>query len=230
MIHDIKFDFILYFIFDILCLTYYIVSAILVEYIFNEREFNKMNQREEQKKQRKQEILVAGLDLFVRKGYTATKIADIAEAANMSVGLLFHYFTSKENLYEELVRIGLSGTQNVMNCDTSNPLTFFEQAASTIFEGMKADPFVTKMFVLMGQATLNAAPRAVKDLVTQVNNITLCVPLIEAGQKLGVIKEGHPLSLSTAFWCSIQGIAEALAVHPDTPCPEADWIVDIIRK
>lgn len=189
-----------------------------------------MKKREEQKEERKNAILFAGLDLFVRRGYNATKISDIAAEVNMSVGLLFHYFASKEKLYEELIRLGLSGPQQVMDLDQTKPLEFFEQAARTIFSYMK-NPFVTKMFVLMGQAQMNeAAPAVVKELVSQVNNITKCIPLIEAGQKLGVIKEGNPLSLSTAFWCSFQGIAEELAVHPDIPIPEADWVVDIIRK
>jgi len=191
----------------------------------------KLSTREEQKEQRKQAILEAGLNLFVRMGYNATKISDIAKEVNMSVGLLFHYFESKEKLYEELVRIGLSGTQMVMEYDKDNPLLFFEKTVSGIFKYIKENPTVAKMFVLMGQANHNeATPQIVKDLVSQVNNITLSVPLIEAGQRLQSIKEGNPLSLSTAFWCSIQGIAEELALHPDTPCPDSDWIVDILRK
>ena len=189
-----------------------------------------MKKREEQKAERKQARLNAGLDLFVRRGYNATKISDIAEEVNMSVGLLFHYFKSKEKLYEELIQIGLSGTKQVMELDTSSPIEFFEQAVSQIFHYMK-DPFVTKMFVLMAQATMNdAAPPAVKELVTQVNSIQASVPLIEAGQKLGVIREGNPYALSIAFWCSIQGIAEEMALNPDAPFPEPGWIVDIIRK
>ena len=69
-----------------------------------------METRKEQKEKRRQEILLAGLDLFVAKGYAATKITDIAKRANMSTGLLFHYFESKEKLYEELVTRGLRGT------------------------------------------------------------------------------------------------------------------------
>lgn len=190
-----------------------------------------LNKRDEQKEQRKQEILNAGLDLFVRKGYNATKISDIAKEVNMSVGLMFHYFSSKEKLYEELVKIGLSGTNMVMEYTKDNPLLFFEKAVSAIFMYMKENPTVSKMFVLMGQAQHNeGAPQSVKDIVSQVNSIKMSVPLIEEGQKIGSIKEGNPLSLSTAFWCSIQGIAEELSLHPDTPYPDPDWIVDILRK
>jgi len=194
-------------------------------------DLTKVSTREEQKEQRKQAILEAGLKLFVRNGYNATKISDIAKEVNMSVGLLFHYFESKEKLYEELVRIGLSGTQMAMDYNKDNPLLFFEKTASGIFKYIKENPTIARMFVLMGQANHNeAAPQIIKDLMSQVNNITLSVPLIEAGQKIGSIKEGNPLSLSTAFWCSIQGIAEELAMHTDTPCPDSDWIVDILRK
>ena len=38
-----------------------------------------MNKREEQKARRRVEILRVGLDLFLRKGYNATKITDIAK-------------------------------------------------------------------------------------------------------------------------------------------------------
>ena len=68
-----------------------------------------MGIREEQREKRREEILAAGLDLFIRKGYVATKISDIAAQVGMSVGLLFHYFQSKENLYEELIKYGIQG-------------------------------------------------------------------------------------------------------------------------
>jgi AcrR family transcriptional regulator len=189
-----------------------------------------MSSREEQKADRRVAIMKAGLDLFVRKGYSATKISDIAREAKMSVGLLFHYFESKEKLYEELVRSGLAGTQSFMEFDREHPLEFFEETARIIFGYMK-EKTVTQMFVLMGQALISeATPQSVKEIVSQVNNIEASVPLIEAGQKLGLIREGDPLALSIAFWESIQGIAEGLAGNPDLPCPDPSWIVDIIRK
>lgn len=69
-----------------------------------------MRTRKEQKEQRRQEIINAALELFVSKGYAATKITDIAKKTNMSTGLMFHYFESKEQLYEALVQMGLEGT------------------------------------------------------------------------------------------------------------------------
>ncbi|MBZ9633402.1 TetR/AcrR family transcriptional regulator [Clostridium sp. FP1] len=190
-----------------------------------------LNKRQEQKEQRRKKILSVSLDLFIRKGYNATKISDIAEKAGMSMGLFFNYFESKERVYEELVGIGLTGTKRSIEFDQENPLAFFETAASMVFTMLEENPDSAKIFVLMAQAQHNEyAPQSVKEMLLKVDNIQLSISLIKAGQENRTIREGNPEALSTAFWCSIKGIAEQLALYPNTPPAEANWIVDILRK
>ncbi|HEX2947058.1 MAG TPA: hypothetical protein VHT96_14015 [Clostridia bacterium] len=69
-----------------------------------------------------------------------------------------------------------------------------------------------------------------KDKVSQVNIIASSIPLIEAGQKNKTIRNGSPHALAIAYWTAIQGIAEEIALQPDSPCPESEWIVDILRR
>ncbi len=190
-----------------------------------------MGIRDEQKEKRRQEILVAALDLFIRNGYAATKVSDIARQVGMSAGLLFHYFESKEALYEELIRMGVAGPMGMMESPESDPLRFFERVTEQILEHLRTQPFVAKMFVLMGQAMYNeAAPQRVKDLLKGFDIYTPSIRLIRQGQGSGTIREGDPGALAIAFWCAIQGIAEQMAVKPDMPCPESSWIIDIIRR
>jgi len=187
--------------------------------------------REEQKEKRYTEILAAGLELFIRKGYASTKISDIAEYVGMSVGLLFHYFKSKENLYEELIKYGISGPMSTMAPTDKEPLVFFEDTAKQIFQYMQTQPFTAKMFVLMSQAFYNeAAPQSVKDMLQDFDIYTPTTLLIQKGQENGTIRGGNPYALAIAYWCAIQGIAEQMAMNPDFPCPESDWIVDILRR
>ena len=189
-----------------------------------------MPTRQEQKEQRRQEIMYAALDLFVKRGYAATKIADIAKAASMSVGLLFHYFESKEKLYEELVKMGLQGTAYPGAQKCEHAIEFFLQFAEQLFTYMRQQPYVAKMFVLMADAQRSeGTPEHIRELAMQVNTIEQFVPIVEWGQKEGSIKQGDALALSSAFWCSIQGIAEQYAAHPDMGLPDAQWIVDIVR-
>lgn len=190
-----------------------------------------MTTRIEQKEKRRKEILEIGLDLFINRGYAATKIGDIAKRANMSMGLLFHYFKSKEHLYEELIRIGVSGPELVMSGDKSDPLAFFERTAEQIFKYATDYPATAKMFVLMKQAMYNeAAPDSVKEMLKEVSTITETSALMKTGQQNGTIREGSPTALSLAYWAAIQGVCEELALNPGAPCPESDWIVDIIRR
>ena len=190
-----------------------------------------MGTRDEQREKRRKEILRAGLDLFISKGYAATKIKDIAEAVGMSVGLLFHYFGSKEALYEELIRYGISGPAGTMAQSNMEPLAFFELAAGQIIKYIKDEPFVAKMFVLMNQTYYSdSVPQGVKELLKDFDIYTPTVLLIKKGQTNGSIREGDPMALSIAYWCAIQGIAEQYAQNPGYPLPESNWIVDIIRR
>lgn len=190
-----------------------------------------MGIREKQKEKRREDILIAALDLFIRKGYSATKISDIAERVGMSAGLMFHYFKSKENLYEELIKYGISGPMKTMAQTSKEPIVFFEDAAEQIFEFLKTQPFFAKMFVLMSQANYNeAAPQSVKDMLQGFDIYTPTAMLIQKGQADGTIRDGEPYALAIAYWCAIQGIAEQIAVNPNFPCPESGWIVDILRR
>lgn len=49
--------------------------------------------------ERKQEIVEAALDLFIKKGYDNTTIQDIAEKLHIAQGLCYRYFKSKQELF-----------------------------------------------------------------------------------------------------------------------------------
>ena len=187
--------------------------------------------RQEQRERRREEILRAALRLFVRKGYAATKVSDIAEAVGMSTGLMFHYFESKEALYEALVEVGVDGPMAMVGDSEGDAIAFFEGAAASILAFLREDPFMADMFVLMGNALMDdAIPERAKELLAGFDMNTPTAEMVRRGQREGTVRAGDPTALSIAFWAAIQGIAEELAVYPDMPCPEPEWIVDIVRK
>jgi len=59
---------------------------------------------ERRKDARPQELLAAALDLFVEKGFAATRLDDVAARAGVSKGTLYLYFTNKEELFKAVVR------------------------------------------------------------------------------------------------------------------------------
>ncbi len=65
--------------------------------------------RERRKDARPGELLDAALDLFVEKGFAATRAEEVAARAGVSKGTLFLYFQSKEDLFKAVVRENISG-------------------------------------------------------------------------------------------------------------------------
>jgi AcrR family transcriptional regulator len=64
-------------------------------------------QFQEIRETRKLQIMKAALELFAREGYHSSSIARIAEYAGISKGLLYNYFTSKENLLDSIMAHGI---------------------------------------------------------------------------------------------------------------------------
>ena len=64
--------------------------------------------RERRKDARPRELLAAALDLFVEKGFAATRAEEVAQRAGVSKGTLFLYFASKEELFKAVVRDNIS--------------------------------------------------------------------------------------------------------------------------
>ena len=57
--------------------------------------------------ERRQAIVAAGLDEFVARGFTATRLDDVAKRAGVAKGTIYLHFKDKEALFQELVRTAL---------------------------------------------------------------------------------------------------------------------------
>jgi len=80
--------------------------------------------------ERPSHILSAALECFVEKGFTATRLDDVAQRAGVSKGTLYLYFDSKEALLEAVVR--------------ENVVPFIERAEQRVdeFQGSSRDLLV----------------------------------------------------------------------------------------
>jgi AcrR family transcriptional regulator len=67
---------------------------------------------ERRKDARPQELLAAALDLFVERGYAATRLDDVAARGGVSKGTLYLYFDNKEELFKAVVRENLVSVLN----------------------------------------------------------------------------------------------------------------------
>jgi TetR/AcrR family transcriptional regulator len=82
--------------------------------------------RQRRKDARPQELLDAALDLFVERGFAATRSEDVAVRAGVSKGTLYLYYPSKEELLKEVIRHHVinpiaEGVEIIRSFDGSTP-------------------------------------------------------------------------------------------------------------
>ena len=62
-------------------------------------------QKQLQSERTRQRIIQAAAELFVRKGFNGTSIADIAQAVDLTKGALYHHFESKDKIFFAVVEM-----------------------------------------------------------------------------------------------------------------------------
>lgn len=112
---------------------------------------------DEEKSQRRDEIVAAAKEVFARKGFHATTIADIAKQAGLAYGLIYWYFESKDALFhalmaveEEALRTHLAGALHAVGppAGAGGDVPFrawLEASAQATFEFFEADKATVKL-------------------------------------------------------------------------------------
>lgn len=91
-----------------------------------------------EKKTAKENIMFVAMDLFAQNGYHRTPTVTICEKANISTGLLFYHFGSKEGLLESIVEMLLSKLDDIFNLeDYSDPNKMLEAIIDGFYESLK---------------------------------------------------------------------------------------------
>jgi TetR/AcrR family transcriptional regulator, cholesterol catabolism regulator len=79
---------------------------------------------------RRQRLMDAAVLLFSEKGYHATSVADIVRHEQVGKGLFYWYFSSKDELFSEILRQGLAGLRRAQAeaiAGASDPLSRIER-------------------------------------------------------------------------------------------------------
>lgn len=98
-------------------------------------------QNEEIRQQSIQKILDAAYILIAQNGYESTSISQIAKKAGISKGLLYNYFSSKEEMLSVLVNNAMNeGDAMLSEIDSSNPKETLRALLNWYFDDLTARP------------------------------------------------------------------------------------------
>ena len=186
------------------------------------------------KDERHEAILAAARTVFARKGLAAAKISDVATAAGLSHGLVYHYFASKEAMYAELIeRLFARATLDLGRLERKrgSPLgrlrAFIEQRC----ERLRDEP---DMFWLVLQAFLHpeALPASTRSALQAfgARGRLVMTKTIRDGQSRGEFVAGDPAELCTALFALLHGLALSQSIDVNGPrvMPHVDLILGLI--
>ena len=133
--------------------------------------------RERRKEARPGELLDAALDLFVEKGFAATRAEEVAARAGVSKGTLFLYFQSKEELFKAVISENIAGRFTEWNAEFA------------AFDGSSADMLLYAMNMWWERIGATRASGITKLIISEAHNF----PEVTAFYQTEVIQPGQAL-------------------------------------
>src|SRR6478752_2623262 len=88
---------------------------------------------------RRDELLSIAAGLFAEKGFKNTTVRDIADAAGILSGSLYHHFDSKESMVDEILQTfqaELFAAYDAVLASSDDPRTKIERAVRLSFEAI----------------------------------------------------------------------------------------------
>ncbi len=183
---------------------------------------------------RKVSILVSAAHVFARKGYSDTRIADIAQAAGMSQGLIYRYFEGKDQVFAALVEQFTVGAREGSRMCLNRPGTAWDKLYCLTSQILPFQFEQPEMSLVTLQAQSNeAVPKPVREMALQHSKLFLAMvrQLIVEGQEAGQIVRREPDQLAILYLSTLQGLAMG-AAHLDHSLftyPDVDTFLGLFK-
>ncbi len=194
------------------------------------------------KEARKKEIALSGLKVFCEKGYDGATVDDIVKKANCSHGLFYHYFKSKKEIFDEVIKIHHESKNDdlfKLLQQTPSYIDKLRLIVSHLFTELVGDEtfayyyyfFISQKFTLKEKGI---RPPRKKDAPPPP--IFVMEEFFEKGQKAGEFSDKYSAKDCARMFLAItQGSALGYVVAPKEiqqkmKLPNVDFIIDVFKK
>lgn len=167
---------------------------------------------------KRRQILDAAIRVFARQGFHSTRVADIADEAGVAYGLVYHYFSSKEEVLNELFSerwsLLLAAIEEADASDDLTPRAKLEAVAGFIVDSYRHDPELMKVIIVEVTRAANSFGRThLAEIRRAYESIA---KIVSEGQEEGVFRRDiDPTFASMSFYGAIEQLLSG-------------WIFDLI--
>jgi AcrR family transcriptional regulator len=183
--------------------------------------------------ERRRHILDVSVLVFARQGLAATKIADIAAAGEMSQGLIYRYFTSKEEIYAAVLERAMQSTlktgREALERE-GTPLEKLRWLLQYVISGLwsRSEFALVVQDMLMNQTM----PQEIRTpaLEQAIAFQQIIYRLIAEAQAAGQASSStDPVMLTMLVGACIQGLTTQKMYLPDAPAPDPEIILRMLK-
>ncbi len=144
----------------------------------------------ENEPEKRRAILHAAVRVFAEKGYHGCRIADVARAAGVAYGLVYHYFRNKEELLESVFAEQWAILIHALRAIDEGPGTPGEKIAGVfgfVFDVYKTAPAAVRVLILEVTRTPHSL-RAGSTRETFEQAVRLVADVVRQGQAQGEMR------------------------------------------
>ncbi|HPW69744.1 MAG: TetR/AcrR family transcriptional regulator [Desulfomonilia bacterium] len=155
----------------------------------------------------KQDMIIdAALEVFREKGYANARMADIARRAGVSYGLVYHYFGSKEVLFNLIVGTWWNDLYAMMEREKASNADFRQKLVHIITFFL--DTYIQRpnlISIFVSEVCRSSVYHTEEGLAKFLKFFSLCEEIMLEGRHKGILrKEISPHHLTYIFYGAIE--------------------------
>jgi AcrR family transcriptional regulator len=180
----------------------------------------------------RQHILDTAAEVFALKGLANTKISDLAEAAGVSQGLLYRYFTDKDDVFVALLERVVDGINDIARIcigQAGTPLKKLHLLTEQVLQGMSEG----RAYLQLISQAMALSGRAHETIWKLEKLVIILRELIVEGQTVGEIAKRDPDQLVILYLGCLYGLTAGKGFSIpwlDEHFPVADAVIQILKS
>lgn len=191
-----------------------------------------MEQNEELRRQRRQQIIAAAFIVYNEKGLRAMEMGDVARQAAVGRGTVYHYYKNKQELLQDVfqslladTRANAAATLNSTQAPLLRLKAFFRRELAAHFEEPLRQRFFKSFFEDVQEVFGPQAPAVLAAF--EADNYQPLLAAFKAAIADGSIRPMDVERLTHLFWGAFIGLPAFVPAAAYQSAPE-DWLEDAL--
>ncbi|WP_223069427.1 TetR/AcrR family transcriptional regulator [Paenibacillus caui] len=181
------------------------------------------------KLKKRQEILASALVCFAKKGYQQATMDDIVEQSGVSKGAIYNYFSSKDEIYREVINQDTLILDRIVKDELQTQGSAADKISflfDTYLSNNHKESPLKELFQVFYELRLQSCrDEKIAEFLKQRREhsfVNLVKSIVVDGQQRGEIKAGLDAEiLAHTYWGMIDGASICVVTDPDYPYKEA---------